>query len=156
MEVNSRLQCLDDCDKVTSFQGTILVGALVEPSWCDKVDCNGLFQAQGDNIQAGRSALDERHQGLQWSNISGQLQISMGAQGPQGSVVLGGELAKSNGHELLMAENSLAHSLTILERASRSWVLVYQSSNGQVVQQNLYCIVNCFLTVSQIFRAFRM
>ena len=94
LEVNSRLQCLHNCDEVTSFQGTILVGALVEPSWCDKVDCNGLFQAQGGNIQAGRSAPDEQRQGLQWSNISGQLQLSMGAQGPQGSVVLGGELAR--------------------------------------------------------------
>lgn len=156
MEVNSKLQCLRDCDKVTSFQGTILVGALVEPSWCDKVDCNGLFQAQGNNIQAGRLTQDERRQGLHWSNISGQLQLSMGAQGPQGSVVLGGELANSSGHEVLMAENSLSHSFTILERALRSWVLVYQSSNGQVVQQNLYCIVICFLMVSQMFRAFRM
>jgi ankyrin repeat protein len=152
LEVNSRLQCLRDCHEATSFEGTILVGALVEPGWCDKVDCDGLFQAHGGNIQAGRLAPEGRRQGLHWSNITGQLQLSMGAQGPQGSVTLGGEMARSNGYELLMAENSLAHSLTILERALRSWVLVYQSSNGQVVQQNLYCIVSCFLTVSLMFR----
>jgi hypothetical protein len=156
LEVNSKPQRLCDCNEVTSFQGTILVGALVEPGWCEKVDCDGLFQAQGENIQAGRLAQDERRQGLHWSNISGQLQLSMGAQGPQGSIVLGGELVKSRGHELLMAENSLVHGLTILERALRSWVLVYQSSNGQVMQQNLYCIVSCFLMVSQMSRAFRI
>jgi ankyrin repeat protein len=133
-----------------SLKGTILVGALVEPAWCTSIDTPILLQAQGNGVISGRTEVNQIPR-LQFESLSGQAQFTFGVQGPQGTIAIGGGASRPNsGH--IIAENSFSNSITTLERALRSWVLVYQTYNGQFVEQNLYCVVSCVLQVSH-FRA---
>jgi ankyrin repeat protein len=134
-----------------SLKGTILVGALVEPAWCSSIDTTVLLQAQRNGVVSGRTEVNQIPR-LQFESLSGQAQFSFGVQGPQGTIAIGGGVSRPKVSEHIIAENSFSNSITTLERASRSWVLVYQTYNGQFVEQNLYCIVSCVLQVSH-FRA---
>jgi ankyrin repeat protein len=132
------------------LEGIVLVGALVNPAWCATIDSNGLFQAPSSNTVSGRTQIDTIGTGLRWERITGQAQFSMGAQGPQGTLSIGGEASRGQALELLTAEASLSTNITILERALRSWVIVYQASNGQFAEQNLYCLTHCLLKVGHV------
>jgi hypothetical protein len=124
----------------------ILVGALISPQWCTIVDTKGPFIAPS-GIPSGRMNTDNLGSKLQWERINGQAQFSMGAQGPQGTLSIGEEASKGQGLQITMAEISLSNNTTILERALRTWVLVYSASSGQIAEQNLYCLANCLLKV---------
>jgi ankyrin repeat protein len=134
-----------------SLKGTILVGALVEPAWCASIDTPVLLQAQCNGVTSGRTEVNQIPR-LQFESLSGQAQFSFGMQGPQGTIAIGGGVSRPRISEHIIAENSFSHSITTLERALRSWVLVYQTYSGQFVEQNLYCVVSCVLQVSH-FRA---
>jgi ankyrin repeat protein len=134
-----------------SLKGTILVGALVEPAWCASIDTPVLLQAQCNGVTSGRTEVNQIPR-LQFESLSGQAQFSFGMQGPQGTIAIGGGVSRPKISEHIIAENSFSHSITTLERALRSWVLVYQTHSGQFVEQNLYCVVFCVLQVSH-FRA---
>ena len=134
-----------------SLKGTILVGALVEPAWCSSIDTAVLLQAQHNGVVSGRTEVNQIPR-LQFESLSGQAQFSFGMQGPQGTIAIGGGVSRPKFSEHMVAENSFSNSITTLERALRSWVLVYQTYNGQFVEQNLYCVVSCVLRVSH-FRA---
>ena len=134
-----------------SLKGTILVGALVEPAWCTSIDTPVLLQAQCNGVISGRTEVNQIPR-LQFESLSGQAQFSFGMQGPQGTIAIGGGVSRPKISEHIIAENSFSHSITTLERALRSWVLVYQTYSGQFVEQNLYCVVSCVLQVSH-FRA---
>jgi ankyrin repeat protein len=134
-----------------SLKGTILVGTLVEPAWCTSIDTPILLQAQCNGVTSGRTEVNQIPR-LQFESLSGQAQFSFGMQGPQGTIAIGGGVSRPKISEHIIAENSFSHSITTLERALRSWVLVYQTYSGQFVEQNLYCVVSCVLQVSH-FRA---
>ncbi|GKU05914.1 unnamed protein product [Fusarium langsethiae] len=78
------------------FSGdVVLVGALIQPYVRDNICCQGLFQAPKP-VVAGRSHLHLERAGLQWEAVFGEVQLSMGAQGPQASLsstVLGAGLS---------------------------------------------------------------
>jgi len=127
-----------------SLKGTILVGALVEPAWCSSIDTTVLLQAQRNGVVSGRTEVNQIPR-LQFESLSGQAQFSFGVQGPQATIAIGGGVSRP-----MIAGNSFSNSITTLERALRSWVLVYQTHNGQFVEQNLYCVVSCVLQVSHL------
>src|SRR5207248_5877997 len=88
-----------------SLKGTVLVGALVKPGWSTTVDGDGLFVAQIAGVCSGRMSVDNPGSRLQWDRVSGQAQFSMGGQGPQGTLVVGGEASRSQPLGRLTAES---------------------------------------------------
>jgi hypothetical protein len=124
---------------------TALAGALIKPSIVGyDTECQGLFQASGP-VKTGRAHSELEPSGLEWKTVADQVQFSMGVQGPQGSIILGGEASRRSTNTSLATEYSLNQSITFLEQARRSWVLVYQTSNGRVVEQSLYSLTTCLL-----------
>lgn len=129
------LLCLD----FENSSELVVVGALIQPTLCLNVDCNGPFVGMGE-FTSGRDAILRPSYYLKWQTLSGSAQIGISASGPQGTLALGGE-ARRTGPMMRQDEILLAQSLTTEERAMRTSIFVYQAATGQVVEQNLYNMV---------------
>jgi hypothetical protein len=121
-------------------EALVVVGALITPALCNRIDCNGPFVAAG-RFKSGRSIT--AGSGLKWQSISGELGISLGTgwQGPQFGVRVAGQGAREMEWMHKQTEYMLAQSITTLERAQRNFIFVYQAATGQIVEQNLFAVV---------------
>jgi hypothetical protein len=133
---------------VCSQDAFVLVGALVNPHG------SGLISPHDFDYNLNETRASQLHQvpkeknGLQFDRAMLQAQLSMGAQGPQGTLSFGAEASRRDPQYL--PPFSPSRIMTTFGEALRSQILLYQTSTRVVSEQNLFNVA-----VSTIIRTRR-
>lgn len=129
--------------------GLVLVGALVHPIQVPAIEIFEPHVISGISLHTGKDRQACSSEGWKLKTIHWQAQMGMGSQGPQGSLAVGGEAARSHDvtWDTLQREYVLAQSPTTIETSMHSYVFVYQMVIGQVIEQSLFSVVREAVTM---------
>lgn len=128
-------------DPELSPQEYVFVGALVTPRSSARVSIYEFDHelAPERRGKVTRKALAELER-LQFNRITYLGQISMGAQGPQGSLSVGGESCRS-GEAPELKEFNMGNVQNVFGQAINQQILLFQTSTRILSEQNLFNIV---------------
>ena len=151
------------CNNIPHLDDLLIVGALIVPDICPSLSMSpeSTKEYVARNFGSAWSGLEPNPSvftailpkvgSLIFQSLNFGAEFAFGAQGPQATVTLGGEVVRDNGMSAIETSNTLrqASNGVFLYLKQFSMVFVYERESGYVIEQNLYNILNLALNNTQ-------
>jgi hypothetical protein len=120
------------------LESLVLVGGLINPGRFGNVssEFGDLQPSRLERLRCRNVTLNPE---LCLDRVAAQAQLSFGAQSPQGTIVVGGEAART-WKSTPLASNPCS-ALSVFSKAMCTQILLFQASTAVLVEQNLFNIV---------------